>query len=184
MNGRSVTRFREVERAAQAEEVALTVARGGDVRELARGDRRRATRRARARRCSGRGALLQPPPVELASQWGVPREGVYVAGTLPRHARRAPRLRPTLRILAAGGRPTPDLDAFQAAVAGLADGDAVRLRVADLEGKLELLSLELDLHDWPTALLRRTEAGWERSEPVPAPAREEEGEPCSAASTC
>jgi len=182
VNGEVVTRFREVERAAQAEAVALTVARGSEVRELRVATVPSDGEGAREALVWG-GALLQPPPVELASQWGVPREGVYVAGTFRGTPAERHGLHPTLRILAAGGRPTPDLAAFEAAVAGLADADAVRLRVADLEGKLEMLSLELDLHDWPTARLRRTEAGWERSEPLPAADREEE-DSCNAASTC
>ena len=111
------------------------------------------------------GALLQPPPLELASQWGAPRTGVYVAGSFRGTPAERHQLRPTLRILAAGGRPTPDLAAFQAAVAELGDADAVRLRVVDLEGKLSVLSLELDLHDWPTTLLRREASGWRRVEP-------------------
>jgi S1-C subfamily serine protease len=163
-NGAPVTRFREVERAAQAEQVALEVSRGPERLAFALATLPADAEGTREALLWG-GALLQPPPVELASQWGLPRAGVYVAGSFrgtpaERHA-----LRPTLRILEAGGAPTPHLAAFRAAVAGLGDGEAVRLGVADLEGKLEMLSLELDLHDWPTLALRRGEAGWERSEP-------------------
>ncbi|MGH7288652.1 MAG: hypothetical protein ACREI8_11610, partial [Myxococcota bacterium] len=76
------------------------------------------------------------------------------------------------------------LAAFQAAVGELRDGDSVRLRVADLEGKLEVLSLELDLHYWPTALLRREPAGWQRLEAEPETTSQEVQRPCSAHSTC
>jgi S1-C subfamily serine protease len=165
VNGAAVTRFREIERAAQAERVTLTVARGGSLRELEVATLANDGEGAREALLWG-GALLQPPPLELASQWGVPRVGVYVAGSFRGTPAERHRLHPTLRILAAGGQPTPDLAAFQAAVAGLGDGDSVRLRVADLEGKIEVLSLELDLHDWPTAWLRREDLGWRRSEPV------------------
>jgi S1-C subfamily serine protease len=79
-------------------------------------------------------------------------------------------LRPTLRVLAVQGTPTPDLAAFRAAVAGIGDRESLRLRVADLEGKIEVLSLELDLHHWPTTLLQREELGWVRTElDPPAP---------------
>jgi S1-C subfamily serine protease len=162
VNGRAVTRFREVERAAQAEQVALTVARGASVRELTLatlpvdgGGTREALLFA--------GALLQAPPLELASQWGIAREGVYVAGSFRGSPAERNRLAPTLRILAAGAVPTPDLEAFQAAAA-LADGDTLRLRVVDLEGRTQLLAVELDRHDWPSVLLRRTDSGWERVE--------------------
>jgi hypothetical protein len=165
VNGRAVTRFREVERAAQAEQVVLGVARGSEWLEVSVATLLRSGEGAREALLWG-GALLQKPPAELASQWGMPRVGVYVAGSFRGTPAERHRLRPTLRILSAGGRPTPDLAVFQAAVAEIGDGDAVRLRVADLEGKIEVLSVELDLHDWPTVLLRREDAGWRRSEPA------------------
>jgi S1-C subfamily serine protease len=162
VNGRPATRFREVERAAQAEQVVLTIARGGAARELplatvpvdAVG-----TREA----LLWAGALLQAPPVELATQWGAPRTGVYVAGSFRGTPAERHGLRPTLRIVAAGGQPTPDLAAFRAAVAALGDGDTVRLRTVDLEGRVEQLAVEVDLHDWPSVLLSRGDEGWQRS---------------------
>jgi hypothetical protein len=110
------------------------------------------------------GALLQAPPIELASQWGAPRTGVYVAGSFRGTPAERHGLRPTLRILAAGGQPTPDLAAFRSAVAALGDGDTVRLRTIDLEGRVELLAIEVDLHDWPSVLLSRRDGGWERTD--------------------
>ena len=114
------------------------------------------------------GALLQQPPLELASQWGAPRTGVYVAGSFRGTPAERHQLRPTLRILSAGEQPTPDLAAFRAAVAQRSDGDTVRLRTVDLEGRIELIAVELDLHDWPSVLLRRMETGWERTDATSA----------------
>ena len=114
------------------------------------------------------GALLQPPPLELATQWGAPRTGVYVGGGFRGTPAERDELRPTLRILAAGGQPTPDLAAFRAAVAAARDGDTVRLRTVDLEGRIEVIAVEVDLHDWPTVALRRMESGWERTEAASA----------------
>jgi pro-apoptotic serine protease NMA111 len=170
VNGRAVTRFREVERAAQAERVEVTVARGAAPLELTVETRRmdaEGTREA----LLWAGALLQAPPLELAMQWGAPRSGVYVAGAFRGTPAERHGLRPTLRILAAAGQPTPDLASFQAAVAALADGDTVRLRTLDLEGRSHVLSLDLDLHDWPEVRLERRAGGWQR---VPGPAPEEE----------
>jgi len=164
VNGAPVTRFREVERAAQAERMALAVARGTELLELSVATLPADAEGAREALFWG-GALLQAPPPELASQWGLPRTGVYVAGALRGTPADRDQLQPTLRIVEAAGKPSPDLAAFQAAVSGLGDGTAVPLRVADLEGKLQVLSLELDLHDWPTELLRRRESGWERVAP-------------------
>jgi S1-C subfamily serine protease len=163
VNGRAVTRFREVERAAQAEQVALSVARGSAVRDVTL-----ATLPVDAdgthEALLWAGALLQAPPIELATQWGAPRTGVYVAGSFRGTPAERHGLRPTLRILAAGERPTPDLAAFRSAVAALRDGDTVRLRSVDLEGRVELLAIEVDLHDWPSVLLSRKDGGWERTD--------------------
>jgi hypothetical protein len=161
VNGQGVTRFREVERAAQADQIALTVVRGPALRELTLvpvpvdGE---GTHEA----LLFAGALLQAAPIELGSQWGISREGVYVAGSFRGSPAERHRLAPTLRILAVGAEPTPSLAAFRQATAGLADGSTVRLRVVDLGGRTQLVAVELDRHDWPSALLRRTQSGWER----------------------
>jgi hypothetical protein len=76
--------------------------------------------------------------------------------------------------VAVNGVPTPDLDAFEAAVEGVADRDFVRLRTRDLEGRVEVITLKLDLEYWPTVDLSRGRAGWERRLiPPPATASKE-----------
>jgi S1-C subfamily serine protease len=159
-DGRPVTSFREVERAAQRERVSLSVLRDGreqalEVETLVLDGI--GTRRA----LLFAGALLQPPPYAAAIQRGVPPEGVYVAGRwygspVDRHG-----LRATRRILEAAGRPTPDLDAFLAAVRGVPDRGSVQLLTEDLEGKRQVLTLDLDLRYWPTRELRFEDGRWE-----------------------
>ena len=68
----------------------------------------------------------------------------------------------TWRIVAVDGLPTPDLDDFLAVTAGKEDGESVRLRIETLEGKVRVVTLETDLHYWPTQELRRTGEGWVR----------------------
>jgi S1-C subfamily serine protease len=167
--GATVTRFREVERASQADVVRVLVSRDGEAREVdvqtlaLDGD-------GADEALLWAGALLQEPPLTLASQWGAPRQGVYVGTAFRGTPAERHRLRPTRRVLAVEGNPTPDLEAFRAAVAPIGDRESLRLRVADLEGKIEVLSLELDLHSWPTTRLQRVGEGWERTElPPPTP---------------
>jgi S1-C subfamily serine protease len=165
VDGAPVTSFREVERAAQRERVAVTVLRDGaeravDVATLEFDGI--GTRRA----LLFAGALLQPPPYAAAIQRGVPMEGVYVVGRwygspVDRHG-----LRATRRILAVGGAPTPDLDAFLAAVRDVPDRGSVQLLTEDLEGKRQVLTLDLDLRYWPTRELRFDGDGWRVVEPV------------------
>ena len=73
-------------------------------------------------------------------------------------------LRRSWRIQAVDGRSTPDLDAFLSATAEKEDGDSVRLRIESLEGKVGVVTLEIDLHYWPTQELRRTGEGWVRQQ--------------------
>jgi hypothetical protein len=70
-------------------------------------------------------------------------------------------------ILAVGGAPTPDLDAFLAAVRDVPDRGSVQLLTEDLEGKRQVLTLDLDLRYWPTRELRFTGEGWQVLDPSP-----------------
>jgi S1-C subfamily serine protease len=160
-DGEPVTAFREVEEAAQSGEIELTVLRDGDVQSLtvpavpiAGGGADRALMWS--------GALLQAPPRELAQQRGLPREGVYVADSLRGSPSERDGLRPTQRITAVDGLPTPDLDAFLSVTEGKEDGESVRLRIESLEGKVRVVTLEVDLHYLPAQELRRTAEGWVR----------------------
>jgi len=159
--GTTVTTFREVERAASAERVSLEVLRNGQLLEL-EVPTAVVSGVGTERVVAWSGALLQPPPRELALQRGILPEGVYVAGRWRGSPAERHRLRPTLRIDAVDGFPTPDLDAFLAAVAGKQGRDSVRLRTIDLEGKARVLTLELDPVYWPTFELSREAEGWTR----------------------
>jgi hypothetical protein len=61
------------------------------------------------------------------------------------------------------GQPTPDLDAFKAAVANRQDRSSVRLRTITLNGATEVITLKLDLRYWPGYEMKWTEQGWQRS---------------------
>jgi S1-C subfamily serine protease len=163
-DGEPVTAFREVEEAAaRGGEIELTVLRDGVVHTLvvatvpiANGGTDRALMWS--------GALLQAPPREMAQQRGLPREGVYVANSLRGSPSERDGLRRTQRITAVDGLPTPDLDAFLSATGGKKDGESVRLRIESLEGKVRVVTLEMDLHYWPTQELHRTARGWVREQ--------------------
>ena len=60
------------------------------------------------------------------------------------------------------GVATPDLDAFLEVVAGRPNRASLRLRTVDLDDKVELITLRLDLEYFPTYELRRGPAGWDR----------------------
>lgn len=161
VNGRPVTAFREIERAAQQGVLALEVFREGETIPL-EFEPTALQPEGSERLLAWAGALLQAPPRELASQRGLPLEGVYVAGRWRGSPADRYGLPGSQRIEAADDVPTPDLDAFLAAVAGRGDRESVRLRTVDLEGRVSVMPVELDLHYWPTVELRRTRDGFER----------------------
>jgi pro-apoptotic serine protease NMA111 len=163
MDGRPVTRFREVERSAQKPRVRLAVWRNG-AEFLLELDTVVLTGRDIERILLWAGATLQASHRALAAQRGIAPQGVFVAFYLygspaSRSGLWAPR-----RIVEVDGNPTPDLDAFLAAVAGKPDRTAVLLKTLTWNDAVEVITLKLDQHYWPTYDLRRTEAGWERSE--------------------
>ena len=102
------------------------------------------------------------PHRALAAQRAIPGESVYVAWSWFGSPAHRYRLRATRRIAAVDGKPTPDLDAFIAAVSAKPDRGSVRLKTIDLEGKVEVITLRLDLRYWPTYELRRSDEGWTR----------------------
>ena len=161
VNGSTVNRFRDVEIATRAPRVTVTVLRDGDeltfdlaTAALGGGDIDRLLLWA--------GAVLHAPHRAMSAQRGIPPDGVFVAffaygSPATRHKLFAGR-----RIVEVDGRPTPDLDAFIAAVQGRADRSSVRLRTVTWNGSTEVITLKLDRHYWPAYELRRTPGGWQR----------------------
>jgi S1-C subfamily serine protease len=171
IGGEPVSNFAHVERACQAEQVNLLVLRDGEELELTvptqllhGGGTQRALLWA--------GTLLQRPPPAVATQRRLPREGVYVARFWFGSPANRYGLRATRRILAVDGNPTPDLDAFLEVVSHKPDRGAVRIKVVDLDGGIEVITLKLDLEFWPTYELVRDDAGWSRRRVVSEGAKE------------
>ncbi|MFO1408292.1 MAG: PDZ domain-containing protein [Steroidobacteraceae bacterium] len=161
VDGRPVSRFREVELATQAPSVALTILRDGAEQQLAV-----ATvaldGRGLDRLLVWAGAVLHAPHRAMAAQRAIPPEGVFVAyfsygSPSTRYGLFAGR-----RIVEVDGKPTPDLDAFIAAVRGRPDRAPVRLKTITWNGTVEVVTLKLDLRYWPTYELVRRPDGWER----------------------
>ena len=162
VNGTPVTTSREVERAALAERISVALLRDGVRRDLSfetlPGDGK-----GTARIVFWSGAVLQDPPAFLALQRGLVPEGVYVASRRRGSPSERHGLTPTHRIVAMGGVPTPDLDAFLAALERT-EGP-VRLTTVDLDGRPSVTTLDPDSVDWPTWVLEETGGDWVRHGP-------------------
>jgi S1-C subfamily serine protease len=161
VEGKPVTRFHEVEAASMREEVELQVLREGEELQLTvpteflPGE-------GTDRGVLWAGTLLQKPPPALARDHALPREGVYISRYWFGSPANRYGLRATSRIVEVNGMPTPDLDRFLGAVADTRDRGSVRLKVLDLEGRVRVKTLKLDLEYWPTWELFRGRTGWER----------------------
>jgi S1-C subfamily serine protease len=162
VDGDPATSFRDVERASQRDQVALTVLRDGKAIDL---DVRTAALDGQGtdRVLMWAGTVLHEPHAALPSQRGIPPVGVYLAwywfGSPAGHYS----LRPTNRIVAVDGKPTPDLDAFLAAVKDKPNRGTVMLKLVDLDGRPSVMTLVLDLQYWPTYEIRREPDGsWRR----------------------
>jgi len=161
IDGKLVSRFREVEQAVQKEHVAVTLWRG--TRELTIDVPTVALNGQDVDRfVVWAGATLQAPYRAIVAQRGIEPQGVMVSyfyyGS---PASRTP-LMPLRRIVEVDGVPTPDLDAFVRAVANRPDRSSVRLKTINWNEAVEVLTLKLDKHYWPTYELTRTAAGWRR----------------------
>jgi len=168
IDGKVVNRFREVERAVQKPQVAVTVWRDGAEKTvdlatvpLGGSDIDRVLIWA--------GATLQAPHRAIAAQRGIPPEGVFVAffyyGSPATHYG----LYAGRRITEVDGHPTPNLDAFIQAVRGKPDRSSVRLKTISWNGQVDVITLKLDNHYWPAYELdRQADGSWTRTDIDPA----------------
>jgi S1-C subfamily serine protease len=163
IDGKVVTRFREVEQAAaDKQRVRVTVWRGQgeqtlDVAttELPGTDVTRLVEWA--------GATLQAPHRAMSVQRGIAPVGVYVAYFAYGSPATRYGLFPGRRIVEVDGTPTPDLDTFLKKVTGRPDRSSVRLKTITWNNAPEVITLKLDKHYWPAYELTRSSEGvWQR----------------------
>jgi len=161
IDGKTVNRFREVERAVQKPHARLLVWRDGaevpvelDTVVLSGRDVDRIVLWA--------GATLQAPHRALAAQHDISPDGVFEAYYLYGSPASRSGLLPPRRIIQVDGKSTPDLDAFLNAVAGKPDRASVLLKTLTWNNVVEVITLKLDKHYWPAYEVTRTQTGWER----------------------
>jgi S1-C subfamily serine protease len=162
IDGQIVTRFRDVERAVQREQVALEILRNGGVESLTVATVALDGRGVR-RAIMWAGALLQAPYRDMAAQRGVEPFGVYVSyfaygSPASRYGLFAGR-----RIIEVNGVSTPDMDSFLAVATGQPDRQSVRLTTVTWNNAVEVLTLKLDQTYWPAYEIYYDDTdGWRR----------------------
>lgn len=162
LDGHLVTRLSEIEEVSEQDEVHLTVLRDGEELQLTV-PTLLADGRGVDRMVSWAGMQLHAPHREVAAATGENADGVYVAWMWYGSPAARYEIRPVRRIVAVNDVPTPDLDAFLAAVAPLGDSSPVRLRMLDMEGREWVRTLKLDLQYWPTQVYTREGGKWQRA---------------------
>jgi S1-C subfamily serine protease len=162
VDGVTVTRFRDVERAVMnKDQVQATVWRVDGVKTL--GVKTAALSGVDVDRLvSWAGATLQAPHRAIAAQRSMPPQGVYVAYYDFGSPATRFGLQPGQRIVEVDGTPTPDLDSFIKVVSGRADRSSLRIKTVGWNNAPSVITLKLDRHYWPTYELRREADGWHR----------------------
>jgi len=157
-----VTTFRSLEKAVQKPRVTVTVWRDGEALEIGV-NTAILDGRGIDRAISWAGALIQDPHRPMAAQRGIDPYGVYIAffsygSPATRYGLWAGR-----RVVEVDETPTPDLEAFIAAVSAKQDRESVRLKTVTWNDVVEVITLKLDNQYWPAYEIKRTEDGWRRT---------------------
>jgi S1-C subfamily serine protease len=104
------------------------------------------------------GLLLQKPPLAIATQRGLPAEGVYVAARYPGSPASVSGPPPTSRIMEVDGQPTPDLTTFLRVVNSLTSRkDSCVIKFRELSGATRVTSMKLEREHWGTSEIRADE---------------------------
>ena len=162
VNGVPVNRMSQLEALGQSPTLTLTVLRDASEIQLTI-ETYALDGRGVDRVVSWAGLLAHRPHYEVAAQQGVDIPGVYIAWLWYGSPALRYGLRPTRLITQIDDTPTPDLDAFLAAVSGKEDGEPVRITMESLDGTIRVSTLKLDLEYWPTQVFSRVDGEWVRS---------------------
>ncbi|MDP7270766.1 MAG: PDZ domain-containing protein [Gammaproteobacteria bacterium] len=149
IDGKPVTRFREVEKATQKDTVRVTVWRNKSEYSFDIATTRLDGRGVR-RVIAWGGALLQAPYREMAAQRSIDSVGVYVAffgygSPASRYG-----LTAGSRIVEVDGKKVADLDSFLELVGDVPEGESVRLTTVSWNNVPRVITLKLDPVYWPT----------------------------------
>jgi S1-C subfamily serine protease len=161
IDGVPVTRFREVDAARAQDSVLFEVFRGDGLVSVAVSTLTLSTSGA-DRIIGWAGAMFQETPDWVAIQRGIVPEGVYVSWYWYGSPAAKHNLRGTRRIIAVNGEAVDSLDTFLDKVSVFKDKDTVQLTTLRLDGQESILTMQLDMHYWPTYEIVRGDDGWRR----------------------
>ncbi|MBN2800745.1 MAG: trypsin-like peptidase domain-containing protein [Deltaproteobacteria bacterium] len=162
MDGIAIPSVGDLERASSRDQVALTLLRDG--MELTVELRTVPLEGGGVdRMVSWAGLQLHEPHREVAAQRGIKAEGVYISWMWYGSPAARYNIRPVRRLVAVNDVSTPDMDTFLAAIAPLADGASVRLKLVDMDEREQVRTLKVDLSYWPTQVYELRDGRWSRT---------------------
>ncbi|MFC1750284.1 trypsin-like peptidase domain-containing protein [Pseudomonadota bacterium] len=162
IDNKIVNTYREIERAAKAGLVNLTISRAGEIMDIAL-PTEQIDGRGMDRVVGWAGAVFQMPYREMATQRALTEPSLYVSWTWPGSPASHYGLGANLRLIELDGEPITDIDSFLELLPKTVGSESVRLKVLTLNGRELALTLKPDGHYWPTFELVRTEDGWQRN---------------------
>lgn len=163
-DGSPVTRMTEVEAWSQRDSVPVVLLRDGA--EVAVDLHLHALDGQGIRRVvNWGGMLLHDAHPAVAAQQEIVPEGAYIAWYWYGSPASRDGVRPTRRVVAVGQTPTPNLDAFLAAVKAIEGRTPTVLTLEDLDEVQTVRAIEPDPAYWPLELLEWVDGRWTRSTP-------------------
>ena len=161
-DGIPVTRLSQIELLSRREKVQLLVLRDAK-EELIELPTVPLSGQGVDRVVSWAGAVLHEPHSDVAAQKAIVADGLYVAWVWYGSPASRYQLRPTRRIVAVDGKPTPNLEAFLAAIEGQEDRQAIQMKTVALDGQERVETMKLDLRYWPSQVFERANGHWNRT---------------------
>lgn len=158
IDGRPVTRLRDIEALTHRTSLALVVLRDGEevaveVPTVELGGE------GVTRLVQWAGLIVHAPHREVAAQSGTVRDGIYGSWIWYGTPAFDSSLRPTRHIVEIDGTPIRSVDDLLALAKTQRDRQAVRVTTESLDGRVQVLTMKLDLRFWPT-----TEVHWDGSQ--------------------
>lgn len=163
IDGQAITKMREIEALTDRERVSITVLRDAEEVRLDLPTVELDGEGVDAL-VQWAGLIVHAPHREVASQSGEARRGVYGAWNWYGTPAYDEGVRPTRHIVQIDGTEINDLDDFLKVVKTQRDGQAVRVVLEQLDGRIEVRTMKLDLRYWPTTVIRWSDSGWARQE--------------------
>lgn len=159
VNGQTFTRLRAMESWTTEKRLELVILRDGEIIEMGV-DTYLVPGGGVDEIVQWAGLILHEPHLEVAFQAGEKKSGVYGSWLWYGSPAYSAGMRPTRRIIEVNDQPVSTMAEFIEAVRNLEHGESVRLTLEQLDGRVRVKTLRLDLKYWPTTHIYKDDGQW------------------------